>query len=505
MSSQSQPVLRDRLAGGLVGLLVGDALGVPYEFHPPVDLPPPDQIEFNPPKGFRRSHVGVPPGTWSDDGAHALVLLDSLLAKDGLDLAHLGDGIRRWLHEGRYAVGGMVFDIGIQTSSAINNLVNGIPAERAGPAEESRNGNGSLMRVLPLALWHSGDDAELIQLAARQSLPTHGHPRSQVACAFYCLWARAVLNDAKDPWALAAHQLRTLSPAGLFPEQEIELVLNPANAKAASGSGYVVDCLWSARLAVDETDSYEACVKRAIAFGHDTDTTAAVAGGIAGLRHGLQGIPQRWRQELRGDTLYRPLLDRLFDHRMPVKKTNTLARTSESHPLQIATLPAGAGRLGVTFCPGKKQSDALSGSWDRDLEADLLAVKQWGAKHLVTLIEEHEFVQLQVEDLPERAALMGLRWHHLPIVDGQAPDRQFERLWQAVAPQLIRSLKDGAGVIVHCKGGLGRAGTVAARLLMSLDASLTPSEAIASVRAVRANAIETRAQENYLLGLNLPA
>jgi protein-tyrosine phosphatase len=219
----------------------------------------------------------------------------------------------------------------------------------------------------------------------------------------------------------------------------------------------------------------------------------------------LQGIPQRWRQELRGDTLYRPLLDRLFDHRMPVKKTNTLARTSESHPLQIATLPAGAGRLGVTFCPGKKQSDALSGSWDRDLEADLLAVKQWGAKHLVTLIEEHEFVQLQVEDLPERAALMGLRWHHLPIVDGQAPDRQFERLWQAVAPQLIRSLKDGAGVIVHCKGGLGRAGTVAARLLMSLDASLTPSEAIASVRAVRANAIETRAQENYLLGLNLPA
>ena len=303
---------------------------------------------------------------------------------------------------------------------------------------------------------------------------------------------------------MAAHQLRTLSPAGFFPEKEIELVLNPANAASASGCGYVVDCLWSARQAVDETDNYEACVKRAIAFGHDTDTTAAVAGGIAGLRHGLQGIPQRWRQELRGDVLYRPLLDRLLDHRQPIKKTGNQAKTSESHPLQIATLPAGTGRLGVTFCPGKKQTDALSGSWNRDIQADLLAAKQWGAKHLVTLIEEHELVELQVEDLPERAAMMGLRWHYLPIVDGQAPDRRFERLWQAVAPQLIRSLKDGAGVVVHCKGGLGRAGTVAARLLMHLDETMTPAEAIAKGRAVRVNAIETRAQERYLFGLRDP-
>lgn len=319
VSSSSQWVLRDRLAGGLVGLLVGDALGVPYEFHSPDDLPPPDLIEFTPPKGFRRSHVGVPPGTWSDDGAHALVLLDSLLARNGLDLAHLGDGIRRWLHEGRYAVGGMVFDIGIQTSSAINNLVQGMPAEQSGPAEESRNGNGSLMRVLSLALWHSADEAELIHLAARQSLPTHGHARSQVACALYCLWARAVLIDASDPWALAAHQLRTQSPAGLFPELEIELVLNPAHAASTRGTGYVVDCLWSAKRAVDETSTYEACVKRAIAFGHDTDTTAAVAGGIAGLRHGLQGIPQRWREGLRSENLYRPLLDRLLDAHLPLR------------------------------------------------------------------------------------------------------------------------------------------------------------------------------------------
>ena len=78
---------------GLIGLLVGDALGVPYEFHRPDGLPPRDRIEMDPPPGFRRAHAGVPPGTWSDDGAQALVLLDSLLANDGLDLAHFADGL----------------------------------------------------------------------------------------------------------------------------------------------------------------------------------------------------------------------------------------------------------------------------------------------------------------------------------------------------------------------------------------------------------------------------
>lgn len=302
----------DRLAGGLIGLLIGDALGVPYEFHPPEALPPPEQIEFTPPPGFARAHYGVPPGTWSDDGAQALVLLDSLLARDGLDLAHFGEGLRRWFHEGFLAVNGTVFDIGMQTGTAINRLVQGVPADRSGPSDERHNGNGSLMRVLPLALWHQGSDEELIAVAALQSLPTHGHARSQVACALYCLWARGVLKREADAWGWAAARLRSQSPAGLFPDTEVELVLDPGNAAKAAGSGYVVDCLWSAKRAVDETDSYEACVKRAIAFGHDTDTTAAVAGGIAGLAYGLDGIPERWRRELRGEGLYRPLLDRLL-------------------------------------------------------------------------------------------------------------------------------------------------------------------------------------------------
>lgn len=300
----------DRITGGLIGLLVGDALGVPYEFTPPQNLPPANQIEMTPPPGFPRAHVGVPPGTWSDDGAQALVLLDSLLANEGLDLEHFAHGLTRWLHQGFFAVNNSVFDIGAQTSSAINRLMQGMPADRSGPAEESRNGNGSLMRVLPLVLWHRGTDDELVALAARQSLPTHGHPRSQVACALYCLWAGRVLEGDVAPWDAAAESLRRTS--ALFPAAEIDRVLRPGNRERAQGSGYVLDCLWSARIAVEDTATYEDCVRRAIAFGHDTDTTAAVAGGIAGLLYGREAIPARWQTALRGRSMLTPLLGSLI-------------------------------------------------------------------------------------------------------------------------------------------------------------------------------------------------
>jgi ADP-ribosylglycohydrolase len=269
---------------------------------------------MTPPPRFPRAHVGVPPGTWSDDGAQALVLLDSLLANDGLDLEHFAHGLTRWLHQGFFAVNNTVFDIGAQTSTAVNRLMQGMPADRSGPAEESRNGNGSLMRVLPLVLWHRGTDDELVALAARQSLPTHGHPRSQVACALYCLWARRVLEGHAAPWDAAAGSLHRTGD--LLPAAEIDWVLEPGNRERAQGSGYVLDCLWSARVAVEDTATYEDCVRRAIAFGHDTDTTAAVAGGIAGLMYGREAIPGRWRTALRGQSMLTPLLGSLI-HAQP--------------------------------------------------------------------------------------------------------------------------------------------------------------------------------------------
>lgn len=491
-------ILCDRLAGGMTGLLVGDALGVPYEFHPPHDLPSTTQIEYTPPHSFARAHPSVAPGTWSDDGAQALVLLHSLLASDGLDLAHFSAGLVRWAHRGFCAVDDLVFDIGIQTSRAIANLAAGVPPEQAGPASERDNGNGSLMRVLPLALWHDGPDADLVRLAMQQSLPTHGHARSQLACAMYCLWVRTVMEGMEDAWDEAAQRLRALAAPLSLEHREVALILDPANAEVAKGSGYVVDTLWSARAALAGSVDFEDCLRRAVALGHDTDTTAAVAGGVAGVHYGLSGIPARWREGLRGEEILQPLLRALLSPHQRSRGAAEVPKTSVSHPLRIAELPVLNGAIGITFCPGKKQRGAISGEWDRDLDLDLAAIGAWGATDIVTLIEEHEMVELGVQTLGDRVRRVGPRWFHLPIVDQQPPDATFEATWDKLASQLVEGLNSGARILIHCKGGLGRAGTVAACLLLAAKPETGAEGAIGLVRKVRPGAIETRAQEQYV-------
>jgi len=306
MISRSQKV-----AGGLLGMLVGDALGVPYEFNDPGRLPHVDLLEFDPPPGFDRTHKGVLPGTWSDDGAQALCLLASLLECGVFDAADFGKRVVRWYSEGYMAVNGEVFDVGITTAEAIQRIRMGTPALKAGPFGQYDNGNGALMRVLPLALWHHGDDEALVRDARLQSRVTHGHVRSQICCAFYCLAARRLLDEVDDPWSDALATLRELIAADETAVEELEFHIRPEHLDAFSGSGYVVDCLRSARF-VQDAGSYEAVVKAAVALGRDTDTTACVAGGIAGIRDGVGAIPSRWLDRLHGRELYEPLLDGLL-------------------------------------------------------------------------------------------------------------------------------------------------------------------------------------------------
>lgn len=312
---------KDRIAGGLVGLLVGDALGVPYEFHAASELPAFAEIEFEPPVWFRRSHSSVPAGTWSDDGAQALVLLDSLLECGGFNAAHFAKGLVAWQDEGFMAVDRHVFDVGIQTSKAIWHLKQDVAPLLAGGTDEYSNGNGSLMRVLPLALWHKGTDAELVRDAELQSKVTHGHLRSQVCCALYCLWARFLLNDLcdeKEAFFKAQAYLRFIyrNDEGIIAQSEekrheLRFGIQPLAEHKITGSGYVVDSLMSAHWACGN-DEYEKAVKAAISLGNDTDTTACIAGGIAGLKVGINGIPQHWRDNLRGREIYAPLLERLL-------------------------------------------------------------------------------------------------------------------------------------------------------------------------------------------------
>lgn len=171
---------------------------------------------------------------------------------------------------------------------------------------------------------------------------------------------------------------------------------------------------------------------------------------------------------------------------------------SHSHPLRIVgvTIPDGHGRIGLTLCPGKHQPGGLSGHWQRDLDTDLQAIVDWGACAVITLMESQELERFRVADLPDRVRAFGLEGYHLPIVDAGVPDAGFERRWAELGPVIRARLRQGESILIHCLGGLGRTGLLAARLLV--EHGLNPEQAIRTVRAVRPHAIETAAQEAHV-------
>lgn len=303
-----------KIKGAVYGLLIGDALGVPYEFKYAEEIPSADQIEFEPPKNFPRSHIKVPCGTWSDDGAQALILLDSLLQCEKFDVAHFAEGLIAWYEQGFMAVDNKVFDVGIQTADSIRQLQTGISPSKAGGTLETSNGNGSLMRVLPLALWHKGSDERLIADAFAQSEITHAHLRSKICCALYCLWARRIIENAENAWHSALETFTRHFPQETAEFSELTTKIFPSNGEyTISGSGYVVDSLRAAVWLMENKKSYEDVVKSAVALGKDTDTTACIAGGIAGLIYGFEDIPSRWRENLRGRETVETLLTKLLE------------------------------------------------------------------------------------------------------------------------------------------------------------------------------------------------
>ncbi|MFW2104931.1 ADP-ribosylglycohydrolase family protein [Acinetobacter sp. RIT698] len=306
---------QDQLKGAIYGLLVGDAVGVSYEFLLAEQLPAYDQIEMLPPNNFAKTYPHIPVGTWSDDGAQALCLLDSLLYKNKMDTEDFMKRICNWYQCGYMAVDFQVFDVGVQTAEAIRNYLSGVPLLQVANNDVLANGNGSLMRVLPLAIWHQGSDIQLIEDAYAQSHVTHAHLRSKVCCALYCLWARSILNglDIDAAWSDAVIKLRAYLKDKPDDLEQLEYYIRPDELEKGTGSGYVVDCLKSARYALQQT-TYQDVIKTAIAFGRDTDTTACVAGGIAGLYFGFDSIPESWLAQLRAKDLVEPLLAKLLSN-----------------------------------------------------------------------------------------------------------------------------------------------------------------------------------------------
>ena len=173
-----------------------------------------------------------------------------------------------------------------------------------------------------------------------------------------------------------------------------------------------------------------------------------------------------------------------------------LLKTSLSSPLRIAEISVSPldARLGLTLCPGKKDR---SQGWDRDLATDVRAIRNWGATTILTLIEEHEFRLLAIETLAEEVRRFGMEWLHLPIRDVDIPDERFEKAWNVSGPAIHERLDAGQRILIHCRGGLGRTGLVAALILV--ERGTEPRSAIHRVRAARPHAIETNAQERYVL------
>ncbi|MDD9947908.1 MAG: ADP-ribosylglycohydrolase family protein [candidate division Zixibacteria bacterium] len=174
-------------------------------------------------------------------------------------------------------------------------------------------------------------------------------------------------------------------------------------------------------------------------------------------------------------------------------------KTSRTHPIRVDPVRPedGYGRIGITLCPGKKYPWGLAGNWERDLKLDLDRIRRWGATAVVSLITGEEIRDLEVQGLSRAVADRHMEWWHLPIPDGQPPGPDFERAWVHAGAAIRDRLRLGFDVLVHCKGGLGRAGTVAARLLVEFGER--PEVAIRRVREARSeNALETRDQERHV-------
>jgi ADP-ribosylglycohydrolase/protein-tyrosine phosphatase len=173
-----------------------------------------------------------------------------------------------------------------------------------------------------------------------------------------------------------------------------------------------------------------------------------------------------------------------------------MVRTSQTDPIQVAEVMCGRGVIGVTFCPGKSGTSVFGAPWARDLDVDIAAIRAWGASLVLTLIEDHEFELLQVQGLGEAVRAAGMTWIHAPIRDVDVPGEDFERRWAVVGHKVRAELRRANRVLIHCRGGRGRAGMIAARLMVELGES--PAEAIRRMRDARPGTIETSAQEAHV-------
>ena len=290
---------------GIFGVVVGDALGCPVEFKSREERKQDPVIDMREYGTFR-----LPKGSWTDDSSMTLAELDSLIECKEVDVKDMMEAFVRWYRIGEYTPFGYAFDIGMTCQVAITKYQRFEDPYSCGGDKEFDNGNGSLMRIMPVCLWAyekglNEDDA--IKLIHEVSGLTHNHMRAKMACGLYYFMVVAILeeegtliermqkgvdagfrfygkrNECMEELE-TYKRIRTVDVFAVVPEVEI------------GSSGYVVDSLEASVWCLARTESYKECTLMAANLGDDTDTTAAIAGGLAGLYYGFDGIPEAWRE-----------------------------------------------------------------------------------------------------------------------------------------------------------------------------------------------------------------
>jgi ADP-ribosyl-[dinitrogen reductase] hydrolase len=306
--------MKEQVKSLLFGVAAGDALGVPVEFRDREYLRNHPVTEMT---GYGTHHQ--PPGTWSDDSSLTFCLAEALTHP--FDPETVGRNFVRWYREGYWAAGERLFDIGGATHEAIHRLIGGVPAAKAGGGDETANGNGSLMRIAPL-VFHIADKPakERFEITRLVSSITHAHIRSVIGC-FYSLEFCLGILRGQDKFAIyqqLKEDMNRLAVDYTLPPYEIRQFgrllqhdIFSLEEDAIESSGYVVHTLEASVWCLLTTETYSEAVLKAVNLGGDTDTTAAVTGGLAGLLYCYDAIPAHWIHQLAKKDAIAELAERL--------------------------------------------------------------------------------------------------------------------------------------------------------------------------------------------------
>lgn len=294
----------NKVVDALLGVVIGDALGVPFEFSSR------EKMQLNPAKDMvGYGTYNQPPGTWSDDSSLTLCLAESLI--DGFNLSDIADKFIRWRNEAYWSARGSVFDIGITTQVAISRLEKIVSSGEFGELNKQRyygdefeNGNGSLMRIIPLLFYIKGKEIkEQFDIIWDVSALTHRHIRATMSCLIYLKLAEKIL-EGKAKYEAYSEMRKDVSmfwDEMSFAESEREHFVKviqgniyDTKIEDLKTGGYVIEVLESSIWFFLKKDSYEETVLSIINLGHDTDTAAAITGGLAGLYYGVKGMPEYW-------------------------------------------------------------------------------------------------------------------------------------------------------------------------------------------------------------------